>query len=609
MKKATFVLVAMLALGMQARADRRPMLEQGKTWYYTYHHYEADAHGYDDEHTTWTVYYLLHNDTTIAGQKYMKMYRRDNIKNRYFGAFREDEEGRVYMVRAQTDEGEQLIIDFNLNYENAWVKDVQPIVETINVKGQTFHRYKYKDLPDIVGVEGVGFLGVGLNSPFVEHVNCICDYESFESVRIKGVEFKVADFESPKEIPLTAEEKRQVERNNDFAFNLFREARVDRSQVLSPLSITYALGMLNNGAAGQTQQEINQVLGFGDAEAMNNFCRKMLTESSDVDKNTKVMIGNTIFVNHGYELQEAFKEKANTFYDANPESRDFADEKTMGVINQWASDHTEGMIDRILSPNEFTPDAVSYLLNAIYFKGAWRNKFLTRNTREEVFKSGEKVKMMYQQGRFEYTENDLFQAIRLPYGNGGYRMDVLLPREDKSLDDLLPQLNGSDWLFNGKMWDVDLKLPRFETDTNVDLKPVMSALGMPLAFDRNRAEFPYFCNWPIFIDKMKQAAKIKLDEEGTEAAAVTSNELPASASTIAKFHANRPFLYIISEQSTGAIFFIGQFMGDVTAKIAQLSTNTPNTSSTYDLQGRRMSECKPLQPGIYVKDGRKFVVK
>lgn len=160
MKKTVLTLgltAAMLALGIQARADRIPMLEQGKTWYYTYHHYEADAHGYDDEHTTWSVSYRLRGDTTMAGQQYMKMYRRDNKSDRYFGAYRENEEGRVYMLRALPDAREELVIDFNLNYENAWVKDVQPIAETINVYGKEFRRYKYKELPDIVGVEGVGF--------------------------------------------------------------------------------------------------------------------------------------------------------------------------------------------------------------------------------------------------------------------------------------------------------------------------------------------------------------------------------------------------------------------------------------------------------------------
>ena len=184
---------AMLALGIQARADRRPMLEQGKTWYYTYHHYEADAHGYDDEHTTWTVTYTLRGDTTIAGQQYMKMYRGYKDEH-YFGAYREDEEGRVYMLRALPDAKEELVIDFNLNYENAWVKDVQPIVETINVNGKEFRRYKYKELPDIVGVEGVGFQVVGLNSPFVEHTTCICDYEEFDYVESNGFRFTNADF-------------------------------------------------------------------------------------------------------------------------------------------------------------------------------------------------------------------------------------------------------------------------------------------------------------------------------------------------------------------------------------------------------------------------------
>ena len=423
-----------------------------------------------------------------------------------------------------------------------------------------------------------------------------------------------ADDTKPKEISLTAEERQLVEKNNDFAFNLFREARDGRSQVLSPLSITYALGMVNNGAAGQTLAEINQVLGFGDADATNQFCRKMLTECAEIDKETKVMIGNTIYMNRGYELQEAFKEKANKYYDANPETRDFADGETMDVINQWASDHTEGMIEKILSPEEFDVNAVSYLLNAIYFKGAWTLEFDPDMTRTEAFKSGEKVQMMHQQNEFEYTENDLYQAIRLPYGNMGYAMEVFLPREGKTLDDLVAKLNGGNWQFKGKTQLVDLKLPRFETDTEVDLKPIMTALGMPSAFDPANAEFPYFCNTSVFIDLMKQVAKIKLDEEGTEAAAVTIIGYKETAvMNPTTFHANRPFLYIISEQSTGAIFFIGQFMGDVTASVAQPSATTRQPSPTYDLQGRKLSNSKwsngQIRKGIYIKDGKKFVVK
>ena len=186
-----------------------------------------------------------------------------------------------------------------------------------------------------------------------------------------GQEQEGKDDNPLKDIELSDEERELVKKNNDFALNLFRQARDKESQVLSPLSITYALGMLNNGAAGKTQQEINDVLGFGKAgaDAINTFCRKMLTESGNLDKETKVKIANTIYVNKDYELQAPFVKKAFDYYDATPETRDFNDGKTMDVINQWASDHTEGMIKEILNEDNYNPFAVSYLLNAIYFNG------------------------------------------------------------------------------------------------------------------------------------------------------------------------------------------------------------------------------------------------
>ncbi|MBQ5378515.1 MAG: serpin family protein, partial [Prevotella sp.] len=202
-----------------------------------------------------------------------------------------------------------------------------------------------------------------------------------------GQEQEGKDDNPRKDIELSDEERELVKKNNDFALNLFRQARDKESQVLSPLSITYALGMLNNGAAGKTQQEINDVLGFGDAgaDAINSFCQKMLTESANVDKETKVMIANNIYVNKPYELQKPFVQKAFDFYDATPETRDFDDGETMDVINQWASDHTEGMIKEILNKGDFNPNAVSYLLNAIYFKGEWVSKFDLSETTEESF--------------------------------------------------------------------------------------------------------------------------------------------------------------------------------------------------------------------------------
>ena len=376
------------------------------------------------------------------------------------------------------------------------------------------------------------------------------------------------------DIQLTNTERQLVSDNNDFAFNLFRTAQNEGSQIISPLSITYSLGMLNNGAVGQTQQEINTVLGFGDtgADAINDFCKKMLTEAPSLDKMTKVMIANTIFVNsgQGYELKPPFVEKANTYYDAKPESRDFKDGRTLDVINQWASDHTEQMIKKALEENEFDPEAVSYLLNAIYFKGEWSMKFKKNETKDEPFNNGDKVPMMHQECELSYADNDTYQSLNLPYGNGAYCMTVMLPHEGKTTDDILSQLNGQSWNDNlHQMYThiVDVKLPRFETNTNLNLVEIMSRLGMPTAFAPNQAQFDEFCNVPTYIELMKQVAKIKLDEEGTEAAAVTVTGMTATSVgeepelPYAVFHADRSFLYVISEQSTGAIFFIGKYTG------------------------------------------------
>ena len=397
-----------------------------------------------------------------------------------------------------------------------------------------------------------------------------------------------------KPIPLTRSEQELVSNNNDFAFNLFRMMNLtttngsekstvawpegydtslpQKSQIVSPISITYALGMLNNGAAGETQAQINKVLGFGEAGAdgINAFCQKMLTEAPNLDQLTKVLIANNIYMNKGYELLPDFVSKAKLFYNADVETRDFYDGQTRDVINKWGSDHTMGMIPEVLKKEEFKPDAVSYLLNAIYFKGAWAEKFDKDNTKEEVFQTDTEKKllpMMHQEHEFNYAENELCQALCLPYGNGAYLMTILLPKEGKTINDVLNTLTAETWLRYQWMESaiVDVKLPRFETDLDVDLKPIMKALGMPRAFDANLAEFPNFCKVPTYISLMKQVAKIKVNETGTEAAAVTVigvDKADNGGPRYVNFHANRPFLYVISEWSTGAIFFIGKYIGD-----------------------------------------------
>ena len=616
---AKLILVSAVFCMTANAAPERKMLEQGKTWYYNYHHFEANANGHDE--SLWSVSYVLDGDTVIDGRQYMKMYRNDerNYNKKYYGAFREDEEGRVYQYDRYNNQQDVKMFDPGMDFGEIYHPDTV-IVETIKVDHQFFKRYRYQNyLPSgavigfDIGVEGVGYQKYGIVQSFLEEVDCICDYEELALVSAHDFWFEASGFQAPKEIELTEDERELIASNNDFAFNLFRKARGTESSIFSPLSITYALGLLNNGADGQTLQEINQTLGFGKAgaDAINAFCRKMLTEAGTLDEKTKSLIANTVFVNEGqgYRLQDGFIQKANVYYDAEPQNRDFGDGETLAVINQWASDHTEGMIQNLLTEDMFDPSLASYLLNALYFKGAWSDPFDVAETKAEHFDGGPEVPMMHKPYTdYEYTENDLYQAINLPYGNGAYRMTVFLPREDKTIGDVLESLNGNNWQVGSYHCDVDLKLPRFETETKKGLNDVMSDLGMPKAFTLD-AEFPYFCNTPIYIDFMLQAAKIKLDEQGTEAAAVTV--IGIAGSIMPKqttFHATRPFLYVISEQSTGVIFFIGQYMGEITNVLSAPQRPTaPSEDCLYNLQGQRLST--PPTHGIYIRNGKKVVVR
>lgn len=416
MKKLVSLLVlSTVCLVANATVPERKMLEQGKMWVYTYHHFEyretpaADGSSYD--HSMWETEYQLDGDTVIDGRDYMKLYRRDgrNYRNRkYYGAFREDEEGKVYMYGYNGKEEDGLVLDFSLHYDRGYFPDVTRIAETITTDGHSFRRYRYQDVrPDgskymlpYIAVEGVGFEGKGLISdPYAPEPDCICDYEELSHVYSNGVMFYATAFRAPRDIELADGEQQLITNNNDFAINLFRLTRGETSSVISPLSITFALGMLNNSAAGQTLEEVNRTLGFGEAgaDAINAFCQKMLTEANTLDENTKALIANTIFVNEGlgYQLQNGFIEKANEFYNAQPQNRDFNDGQTMDVINQWASDHTEEMIKEVLNEESFNRYAVSYLLNAIYFKGEWAAPFDVANTKDEAFGGGPAVPMMH----------------------------------------------------------------------------------------------------------------------------------------------------------------------------------------------------------------------
>lgn len=362
-----------------------------------------------------------------------------------------------------------------------------------------------------------------------------------------------------------------IENNNAFALNLFSQMKGFDSKVVSPMSVSYLMGMLANGADGQTRQEIMKAIGCEKVSLkdLNEFYQMMIARANHFDKATTINIADYIALNRQYQLKDGFASTMKNYYQAGIESLDFSKASTLKRINRWCSDHTDGMIPKIIE--QVDADAVSYIMNAIYFNGTWTDKFDTRQTKLENFQGYtrdiKKTQMMHRNGKYQYMDNADFAAVNLPYGNGSYSMTVILPNRGKSIDEVIAGLDAKKVSELGRSMDecvVDLKLPRFTISQETSLNDIISKLGAPTMF-ASGADFSNFASGNLSISKMLQKAKIEVSEEGTKASAVTMAVVAMMAlrpePRKVEFHANRPFIYMITEHSTGAILFMGQYTG------------------------------------------------
>lgn len=381
-------------------------------------------------------------------------------------------------------------------------------------------------------------------------------------------------------ITLTVEQQQIRDNNNEFACRLFRTIKQQKdgngSLIVSPISVTYMLGMLNTGADGQTRQQITDVLGLGTSvQDINAYCKKMIDEAPLVDPSVTVQIANCIDVNSalGITLVPQFKTDMQLYYNAQVEALDFGKSSSLDKINNWCKKNTDGMIPSII--DRLSPDAAMYLLNAIYFKATWTEKFDPKDTRDMEFTmpdgSTSQHKMMHRKALAAYGKNDLCEMLYLPYGSNGYGMYVLLPIEGKTVDDIIQGLSAEgvkQQLSEMPPHEVDILMPRFTTSNETILNEVLSAMGMPLAFDSQYAEFPNMAqNQNLFVTLMKQKAKIEVNEEGTKASTVTISQMGLTAAPTPQyqqvdFHATHPFVYYIIESSTRSIFFMGCYRGE-----------------------------------------------
>jgi serpin B len=407
-------------------------------------------------------------------------------------------------------------------------------------------------------------------------LSCSSAEEEQEGTKKKFVNM-VAERQS---VQLTPEQRVFVKDNNKFSMNFLKTVnegnQSGNSFVFSPLSITYVLGMVNDGSTGTTEKELEETLGFhsGGIKAVNEYCKNLIENLPKADKNVTLDIANAIFLNKRYSLKEQFRQDMKRYYDAQAEALDFGSPETLKHINGWCKEKTNGMIPSIIE--NVDEKMVSYLLNAIYFKADWAAKFDPKNTRNETFtteRGGKEMPMMHQDVYISYLKNETFSAVRIPYGNQMWSMTVMLPEEGKTTDDVINLLAQDDWKeFDNSLYqpyEVNLSLPRFETSSSTDdmaggLISLLKKMGIRKVFDKENMEIVNIANTPLYIGMMRQKAAIKVNEKGSEAAAVTVAGMANTAVEEfpkADFHANRPFVYVISEASSGVILFVGKFNG------------------------------------------------
>jgi serpin B len=383
---------------------------------------------------------------------------------------------------------------------------------------------------------------------------------------------------APEARELTALEKQLVESDNKFGLKLFKEINrqeeADKNIFISPLSVSMALGMTLNGAAGETQAAMEQTLEFAGmtTDDINQSYRSLIDLLTNLDRNVAFEIGNSIWYREGMAFEQSFIDVNKEFFDAVVRAINFNHrEEAARIMNSWVKEKTRGKISEIVKADAIDANTVMFLINAIYFKGTWTFEFKKENTRDDVFTKldGSQIpcKMMNMTGTLSYVENDLFQAVDLPYGNQLFSMTIFLPKLPLDVNALLAELtqeNWEAWLASFDDHTIELQFPKFTLEYKLTMNDVLKALGMEIAFDKYRADFTRMYAGPerLFIDEVIHKTFVKVDEEGTEAAAVTSVEIGVESSepSYPLMRVDRPFLFVIRDQHSNTILFMGKIV-------------------------------------------------
>ncbi|TNF45094.1 MAG: serpin family protein [Bacteroidetes bacterium] len=383
----------------------------------------------------------------------------------------------------------------------------------------------------------------------------------------------VSNMDENKTINLDEKSAQLIEADNTFGLELFQKIREEREKeniMISPLSISVAFAMAYNGADKDTKTEMEKAMKLNGltTEQINNSYKMLIKALQSLDEKVAFEIANAIFYADGFTVKPDFLNINKTVYDAEVEKLNFNSQAAVDRINDWVSEKTNDKITKIIE--NLSPLDRMVLLNAIYFNGIWTNKFDEKGTHNLSFTKTNgtviEVPMMQKEEKLDYTTNSLFSAVKMPYGNGQYNMVVMLPVTGKNSPNVIDALSFSNW----KKWMTEFEtknpvvvtMPRFKFAFETELKNVLKGMGMIKAFQPNIADFSKISETDLYISSAVHKSFIDVNENGTEAAAVTSitftttsagNEPPKTI-----FYVDKPFVFAITEKDTDAILFIGE---------------------------------------------------
>jgi serine protease inhibitor len=388
-----------------------------------------------------------------------------------------------------------------------------------------------------------------------------------------GPAFQTPLMPKPDDSILNSFQASMAARNNDFGFQIYKELYDgDDNIMISPVSIAMALAMTYNGAEGETKEAMAKALQIQgiEMEKLNRNNLALLYFLKTADPQVTLNIANSIWMRQGFAFAPDFLSRVQDFYRAAAQELDFTDPKAADTMNNWVKENTQGLIEEIVEP-PIDPLTVMFLINAVYFKGEWSEKFDKDMTSDQPFhlapRESVMVPMMSQSGGYDYLSTPGFEALRLPYGKEKrMAMYLFLPDENSNLETFQKELSGENWanwlpLFAEKQGSI--LLPRFTLEYEETLNQALKALGMGIAFDPAGADFtamvPEEGRDDLYISEVKHKTFIQVDEVGTEAAAVTSVEMRVTSAPMYDFYLefNRPFFYAIHDSETGAILFMG----------------------------------------------------